>query len=59
MVDPLSPDDARAYLTILYRLLYPEPGEMPVEARPAKAPAEAKPSTAKPGSNKSGSAGPL
>jgi hypothetical protein len=59
MVDPLSPDDARAYLTILYRLLYPEPGEMPAEARPARGSAEPKPSTAKPGSNKSGSAGPL
>ena len=32
MTDPLNPDDARAYLTILYRLLYPFPGEMPASA---------------------------
>lgn len=40
MLDPLSPDDARAYLTILYRLLYPHPTEMPEKA--------ATPSTNKP-----------
>ena len=37
MLDPLSADDARAYLTIVYRLLYPESTEMPAEAKPAKA----------------------
>jgi hypothetical protein len=58
MVDPLSPDDARAYLTILYRLLYPEPGEMPAE-KPAKAAADSKSSTPKPSPKKSGPAGPF
>jgi hypothetical protein len=32
MVEPLTPDDARAYLTALYRLLYPHPSEMPEKA---------------------------
>jgi hypothetical protein len=59
MIDPLSPDDARAYLTIVYRLLYPEPGEMPAEARPAKPSAESKPPAAKPGEGKSRPAGPF
>ncbi|WP_435018794.1 hypothetical protein TA3x_000780 [Tundrisphaera sp. TA3] len=43
MTDPLAPDDARAYMTILYRLIYPFPREMP-----AKAPASNTPGTAKP-----------
>jgi hypothetical protein len=55
MIDPLSPDDARAYLTILYRLLYPEPGEMPAEAKPAKSQAAPRPS----GEKKSGPGAPL
>ena len=59
MLDPLSPDDARAYLTILYRLLYPEPGEMPAEAKPAKSQAAPRPSGEKPASKKSGPAGPF
>jgi hypothetical protein len=54
MLDPLSPDDARAYLTILYRLLYPEPGEMPAEAKPAKSSTTPKPSSPKAGATKSG-----
>jgi len=29
MLDPLSPGDARSYLTILYRQLHPHPNEMP------------------------------
>ena len=53
MIDPLSPDDARAYLTIVYRLLYPEPGEMPVDPRAAKAMASPSPKAVpkKPGGN--------
>ena len=43
MIDPLSPDDARAYLTIVYRLLYPEPNEMPVDPRAPKATAPPSP----------------
>ena len=43
MIDPLSPDDARAYLTIVYRLLYPEPNEMPVDHRAPKATAPPSP----------------
>jgi hypothetical protein len=58
MLDPLSPDDARAYLTILYRLLYPHPDEMPVE-KPAKAPADAKSESPKSTPKKSGPAGPI
>ena len=32
MTDPLTADDARAYMTVLYRLLYPFPAEMPEKA---------------------------
>ena len=39
MTDPLSPDDARDYLTILYRLLYPHPAEMPAGPSPVRSPA--------------------
>jgi hypothetical protein len=57
MLDPLSADDARAYLTIVYRLLYPEPTEMPAEPpKPAAGPATAPP---KPSPKKSGTAGPF
>ncbi|WP_435005448.1 hypothetical protein P12x_003317 [Tundrisphaera lichenicola] len=41
MIDPLTADNARDYLTILYRLLYPFPEEMPVlkvSAKPAVSP---------------------
>lgn len=38
MTDPLSPDDARDYLTIIYRLLYPHPSEIPPVPKAAKAP---------------------
>jgi len=54
MLDPLSPDDARAYLTILYRLLYPEPGEMPADTKPAKTPASTKPATPRAGTASQG-----
>jgi hypothetical protein len=53
MLDPLSSDDARAYLTIVYRLLYPEPAEMPADAKTTKGSASSTPSTPKPGGNKS------
>ena len=56
MLDSLSPDDARNYLTILYRLLYPEPTEMPADAKPSTAP---KPATARPGTKKPGAGGPF
>ncbi len=59
MLDPLSPDDARAYLTILYRLLYPEPGEMPAEPKPSKGQGVPKSSNEKPSTKKSGPAGPF
>jgi hypothetical protein len=48
--DPLPPDEARRRLTILYRLVYPHPQEMPAEKAPppvAAAPA-AKPTPAAP-----------
>ncbi len=50
MLDPLSPDDARHYLTILYRLLYPEPKEFGPPSDPkAKAGSGATPTPSKPG----------
>ncbi len=55
MLDPLSADDARAYLTIVYRLLYPEPGEMPVQSKPS-GPA---PAPSRPAPKRSGTASPL
>jgi len=58
MVDPLSPDDARAYLTILYRLLYPEPTEMPAE-KPAKPAADTKSTAPKTTPKNSGPSGPF
>jgi hypothetical protein len=59
MLDSLSAEDARNYLTILYRLLYPEPGEMPVEPKPAAGSAAPTPSPAKTPSKKSRAAGPF
>ncbi len=59
MLDPLSPDDARAYLTILYRLLYPEPGEMPVETKARQGRNRLADSPAEPSPKKSGPAGPF
>jgi hypothetical protein len=58
MTDPLSPDDARQYLTILYRLLYPHPGEMPAESKPTKAPAS-DPAAPKPAGKKAANSGPI
>ena len=58
MLDPLSPDDARSYLAIVYRLLYPDPGEIPVETKPARTPASPRPAADKP-AKKSGPAGPF
>jgi hypothetical protein len=58
MTDPLSPDDARQYLTILYRLLYPHPGEMPIESKTAKAPASP-PAAPKPAAKKANTPGPI
>jgi len=39
-IDSLSADDARDYLTILYRLIYPLPTEMPESTKPTKSPIE-------------------
>lgn len=58
MIDPLSPDDARAYLTILYRLLYPD-DEMPADLKPARPAADSKSPTPKAPAKKAGSAGPF
>jgi hypothetical protein len=58
MTDPLSPDDARQYLTILYRLLYPHPGDMPIETKPTKAPA-GPPAAPKPAAKKAANSGPF
>jgi hypothetical protein len=60
MLDSLSPDDARNYLTILYRQMYPEPSEMPADAKPAtKAAPGATPSPARTNTKKSGPASPF
>ena len=58
MTDPLSPDDARQYLTILYRLLYPHPGEMPTETKSTKA-ATGPPAAPRPAAKKAGNPGPI
>jgi hypothetical protein len=57
MLDSLSPDDARSYLTILYRLLYPEPTEMPADVKPANPSAAPAAGIPKPAAKKSGPAG--
>ena len=59
ILDPLSPDDARNYLTILYRLLYPEPAEMPADVKSPKPPGTPPPSTPRPPSNKPGGDSPF
>ena len=59
MLDSLSPDDTRAYLTILYRLLYPEPTELPADAKPARPSTSSAPKFSKPAAKKSGPAGPF
>ena len=59
MLDPLSADDSRAYLTIVYRLLYPEPAEMPGEPKPAKASTGPEAAPPKVNPKKSGAAGPF
>ena len=59
MLDPLSPDDARSYLTVLYRLLYPEPTEMPADAKAVKSQAAPNAAPARPSPKKSGAAGPF
>ena len=49
MIDPLSPDDARAYMTAIYRLMYSDIAEMPPEskaAKPASTPPPASPKVA-------------
>jgi hypothetical protein len=46
MTDPLVPDDARAYLTAVYRLLYPYPSEMPEKVPGPSAPGPATPKPA-------------
>ncbi len=48
MIEPLSPEDARDYLTIVYRLIYPHPAEMP-EAKPGPAGAAPTSTPRKPG----------
>jgi len=54
MLDPLSPDDARDYLTIVYRLLYPHPTEMPAAPKDTRPTTPAPPKAAK----KAGPVGP-
>ena len=50
-IHPLPPEDANRRLTIVYRLIYPHPAEMPApkpKADPAKPAAEARPKPAAP-----------
>jgi hypothetical protein len=58
MTDPLSPDDARQYLTILYRLLYPHPAEMPAESKPTKAATSPPAAPPRPAARKASNPGP-
>ena len=57
-LDPLSPDDARAYLTIVYRLIYPD-SEMPVDPKSTKATEPAKGQAEKPFGKVTPPSGPL
>ena len=59
MLDSLSAEDARNYLTIVYRLLYPEPGEMPLDAKPASGSPAQTSSPARTPSKKSKAGGPF
>jgi hypothetical protein len=58
MTDPLSADDARQYLTILYRRLYPPPNEMPADPKPTQGPASP-PASPRPAAKKASNSGPV
>src|SRR6185312_14845539 len=59
MLDPLSPDDARTYLTILYRLIYTDIAEIPADTKPAKSSTTPNPGLSRPGSKKAAPATPF
>ncbi len=58
MVDPLSADDAREYLTIIYRQVYPHPAEIPADPGPARGPERPAPGP-KPASKRPSTAAPF
>jgi hypothetical protein len=55
MIDPLSADDARNYLTIVYRLLFPEGSEINDDWKPSRAKAPIAPGASRPTQKRSGS----
>jgi hypothetical protein len=61
MIDPLSADDARNYLTIIYRLIFTDTGEITADWKPAREKATTVPGSARPTpkKEKAGSPGPL
>jgi hypothetical protein len=58
MTDPLSADDARNYLTIVYRQLFPD-SEITADWKPAKEKAAVSPAVPRPPAKRSGSSAPL
>jgi hypothetical protein len=59
-VDPLSSDEARQYLSVVYRLIYPSPKEMPEPVKGKTDPAKKTPPAAKPVTKPAtGNTGPL
>jgi Protein of unknown function (DUF3106) len=59
MIDPLSADDARNYLTLVYRQIFPEPSEITAEWKPAKEKSAAIPGAPRPTPKRSGPQPPL
>jgi hypothetical protein len=59
MLDPLSPDEARNYLTILYRQIYTDNGEFPSDTKATKSSTAPTPGANRPSSKKSGPAAPF
>lgn len=48
LIDPMPPDEARRRVTVLYRLVFPAPAELPAATAPVKAPPVGRPGTAPP-----------
>jgi hypothetical protein len=59
MLDPLSADDARNYLTIIYRLIFPEPSEITADWKPTREKSVVLPGAARPPQKRSGPQPPL
>jgi hypothetical protein len=59
MIDPLSAEDSRNYLTIVYRLIFPEGTEITADWKPSKEKTAVAPGTPRPTPKRNGSAAPL